>query len=185
MTHFHDIASLSSDVIESQTIYTGHTFNGNYANKYQNAPLQCDNKGDCSISCPQDYSCLNSTVNCPADYGCSISCLVDGIVQYVCREMTVNWVPGNTNSIACHPNECEFQYPPPINHYTSYTVNCAEDYICWGTRIICPEHAACSITCGGFQSCNNVYVQCPSTATCSIDCSGIMYFNMSLHMNFT
>lgn len=181
--------------------YTGNSFNGDSDEKYQTDTLDCDDNVGCQVSCTRRNACQGSNILCPSNNSdcivtCSSTsnshfsqCTVANIIcpasigdctvicnrfaswQTTCKGLAINWNPSNTNTLQCDDTCNGVPYPPPINDNTPFVVNCDSTNECYGTIIICPRYAVCTISCSGSGSCQNAVINCPETANCDITCS--------------
>ena len=161
----------------TQIVNNGSNFYGDTYYKYKNQIIKCYDNKDCNIICSAQLSCWNTTIDCPLNASCNIECISDDN-EWSFTTMTINWIPGNSNMLACVTNNdtmtgCyRVPYPPSINDITPYTIHCDTERQCSGILVTCPNDAECNIICDYDYSCENAVIQCPSTAICNLQCIG-------------
>eukprot|EP01083_Nonionella_stella_P080135 220023_1 len=169
--------------ISLSTTITGNTFIATQTDQFYNYTINCDDDKDCEVQCFASPSlkntCSYATINCPPNDGkaCNVSCSGSAfdyrtIEWFSCKELTINWIVGNLNSLKCDKSCDNVAYPPSIDDKTPLIVNCGSKEQCYGNTISCPLNASCDVICSGDSSCEYSTIYCPHRSYCNITCSG-------------
>eukprot|EP01083_Nonionella_stella_P246836 856498_1 len=119
--------------------------------------IVCAETEPCTIICGFG-SCESAFMSCPSNHDCNITCYQSG-----CNDAHITWptLPG-LGHIACSASTAcrniDFPIPSPNE---SYTLHCNALLQCARSRITCPTHAQCNITCSGELACSLAEIDWP------------------------